>query len=75
MSEVISVRVSKAEQELLNHMSKFYGCGVSSLIKKLAFEKLEDEFDLEVIREYEKDKESEEFKLYAHEDVWKELNI
>ena len=75
MSEVISVRVSKAEQELLNHMSKFYGCGVSSLVKKLAFEKLEDEFDLEVIREYEKDKENGELKLYSHDEVWKELDI
>ncbi len=42
MSAIISVRVSDSEQELLNKAAAIYGCGVSSLMKRLVFEKLED---------------------------------
>ena len=40
MSSVINVRLNKTEQEIPNKASNIYGCGVSSLMKKLAFERL-----------------------------------
>lgn len=39
---IVSVRVNDDEMKILNEFSKLYGCGVSSLIKRIVFEKLEE---------------------------------
>ena len=44
MSSVISVRINEKESEILNQAAAIYGCAVSSLLKRLALEKLEDEY-------------------------------
>ena len=75
MSAIISVRVSDAEQELLNKASSLYGCGVSSLMKRLAFEKLEDEYDLHLIEEYENKKENGTLKTRPAGELWAELDL
>lgn len=75
MSAVISVRVSDAEQELLNKASSVYGCGVSSLMKRLVFEKLEDEYDLKMIEEYERKKEEGILKTRPASELWAELGL
>ena len=75
MSTVISVRVSDAEQELLNKASSVYGCGVSSLMKRLVFEKLEDEYDLKMIEEYERKKEEGTLKTRPASELWAELSL
>lgn len=75
MSAVISVRVSDAEQELLNKASSVYGCGVSSLMKRLVFEKLEDEYDLQMIKEYEHKKEEGTLKTRPASELWAELGL
>lgn len=38
MSSVVSVRMNDSEAEILNNAAAFYGCAVSSLLKKLAIE-------------------------------------
>ena len=43
---IVSVRVNDDEMKVLNEFSKLYGCGVSSMIKRIVFERLEDEYDL-----------------------------
>ena len=75
MSTIISVRVSDAEQELLDKASAAYGCGVSSLMKRLAFEKLEEEYDLHMIEEYERKKENGTLKTRPASDFWAELDL
>lgn len=75
MSAVISVRVSDAEREMLNKASTLYGCGVSSLIKRLVFEKLEDEYDLQAIADYEKSKADGTLEVRPIAELWKELDL
>lgn len=75
MSSVISVRVSDAEQELLNKAASIYGCGVSSLMKRLVFEKLEDEYDLHKIEEYEKKKKDGTLITRPASELWAELDL
>lgn len=75
MSSVISVRVNEAERNMLNKASAVYGCGISSLMKKLVFEKLEDEYDLKVIAEYEQEKADGTLELFDFDEVVKELAI
>ena len=75
MSSVISVRVSESEREMLNKASALYGCGISSLMKKLAFEKLEDEYDLQAIADYEQSKADGTLEERPIEGLWKELGL
>lgn len=72
---LISVRVTKEEKEILKQAKKIYNCGISTLLKKIVFEKLEDDFDLKMIEEYEEDKKKADFKYLDIEDVWKELDL
>ncbi len=72
---VISVRVTDEEKEILEQAKDIYNCGVSTLLKKIVFEKLEDDFDLKVIEKYEKSKKDNTLELMDIEDVWKELDI
>lgn len=73
MSSVISVRVSDAELELLNKAASIYGCEVSSLMKRLVFEKLEDEYDLHKIEKYEE--KNDTFKTRPASELWVELDL
>ena len=75
MSSVISVRVNEMEKEMLEKASSVYGCAISSLMKKLVFEKFEDEYDLKAIAEYEKEKENGTLELFNFDDVIKELDV
>ena len=72
---VISIRVNDDEKKILDSASKAYGCKVSSMIKKIVFEKLENDYDLKVFEEYEKDKVNSTLKTYTHEDAWKMLDL
>ena len=75
MSAIISVRVSDSEQELLNKAAAIYGCGVSSLMKRLVFEKLEDEYDLYMIEDYESKKKAGTLKTRPASELWAELDL
>ncbi len=74
MSAVISVRVSDSEREMLNKASTLYGCGVSSLMKRLVFEKLESD-GLQAITDYEKSKADGTLKVRPIAELWKELDL
>ena len=71
---IISIRVNEEEKKLLEQASKLYGSGISSLVKQIVFEKLEDEYDLALAeksyQEYLKDKKS-----YSMDEVAEILNI
>lgn len=75
MSSVVSVRMNDNEAEILNNAAAFYGCAVSSLLKKLAIEKLEDEYDLSIIRDYEEDKKRGLVKTKPIEELFDELGV
>ncbi len=72
---IISVRVTDEEKEILERAKEVYNCGVSTLLKRIAFEKLEDDFDLKIIDKYERDKRDNSLELMPIDDVWKELEI
>lgn len=75
MSSVVSVRMNDSEAEILNNAAAFYGCAVSSLLKKLAIEKLEDEYDLSIIRDYEEDKKRGLVKTKPIKELFDELGV
>ena len=52
-----------------------HGINLSDAIKEAFFEKLEDEYDLKVIREYEAEKAKGNIKYYSLDEVEKELGL
>ena len=55
---VISIRMTEEERKLAEAYAKLNGTSLSDSIKKAYFEKIEDEYDIalvkEVLKEYEK---------------------
>lgn len=72
---VISVRVNNNELAMLENASKVYGCGISGMIKQIVFEKLEDEYDMRAIAEYEAEKSNKTLKTRPIEEFWEELGL
>ena len=75
MAGTITIRVNDMEEKILDQVEDVYGLGKSSLIKQLAFEKLEDEYDLKLIEEYEKKKASGKLKTKPIDELWKDLEL
>lgn len=68
----VSLRVTAEEKKWMESYAKMLGQNVSDVIKAAFFEKLEDEYDLNIIREYEKDPDKT---MYSHEEVGKLLGL
>lgn len=69
----VSLRVSQQEKEWMDSYANLHGVSLSDAIKSAFFEKLEDEYDLRTIREYENNKASVEF--YSLEETKNELKL
>ena len=74
MAGTITVRINDNEEEALNRVAAIYGMGKSSLLKKLAFEKLEDEYDIMVAEQAYKDYLDSGRKTTPIRDFWRELD-
>ena len=71
----ITIRVNEAEEAVLDQAASLYGSSKSALLKQLAFEKLEDEYDLAVVLDYEKKKARGTIKTRPIEDLFAELEL
>ena len=71
----VSLRVTEDERVLMESYSKLHGISLSDAIKKAFFEKLEDEYDLKAIREYETAKAKGNVKYYALDEVKREFGV
>jgi len=70
----ISLRVTEQEKELMENYAKMCNIKLSEVIKSIFFEKLENEFDMKIIQEYEEEKKNGNIKYYTLDDVLMELN-
>ncbi len=75
MAGTLTIRLNDAEEEILNKVALVHGLGKSSLLKQLAFERLEDEYDLKIFEEYEKKKAKGKLKTRPIEELWAELGL
>ena len=71
MSSII-VELDSYETELFTNAAAEHGLSISALIKKLSREKLEDNHDLAIIREYEAAKANGTLKTRPIEELRKE---
>lgn len=68
----ISVTVSEHEQTQIENYAKLLGASISDTIKTVFFDRLEDDFDIKLIQEYE----AEPDKItYSHEEVKSMLGL
>lgn len=72
---IISVRVNDEEKAVLEDAARFYKCSMSSMIKRLTFEKLEDEYDMKVAEEYVRRRDNGTAKTRPIQDLCKEVGI
>ena len=68
----VSLRVTEQEKDWMESFAELHGKNLSDAVKDAFFEKLEDEYDLRSIREYEADPDK---KAHAHDDVKKMLGL
>lgn len=71
----ISLRVTDNEKSWMENYAKLHGINLSDAIKSAFFEKLEDEYDLNIIKEYEAYKKKGNVKYYSLDEVKKDLGI
>ncbi len=72
---VISLRLNEKEEKLLKEVSDFEGVGISSYIKKIIFEKLEDEYDIKLADKAYKNYIDSGMKTTSFDDLVKELGF
>lgn len=71
----ISLTVPDEELSAFNAYAAICNCSLSEIIRKTMIEKIEDEYDLQVFAEYEKERENGTLTTRPVEDFWKELGI
>lgn len=65
----LTIRLNEEEKTIFQNVAGLYGGKLSTTIKQLALEKLEDEYDLQLMKEYEERKERNEVKYVSFEDM------
>lgn len=71
----ISLRVPDDELALFKLYAKINNKSLSDIIRSTMMHHIEDEYDMQVFAEYEKDKAAGKVKTYSHEDAWRELGL
>ena len=69
----ISLRLNKEEERLFKNYADFTGEVLTTLLKKALTEKIEEEYDLQAVKEYESAKAKGEVILVDHEEFWGDL--
>lgn len=71
----ISLRVPDEELRILKSYAKINNCSLSEIIRVTMLERIEEEYDLRVLSEYENEKETGQSKTKPINELWKELNL
>jgi predicted DNA-binding protein len=72
---MITIRVSKQDKEFMEKAAKFEGKPLSTYLKEIFFEKMEDLLDIKEVEEFSKDFENGTLETYSHEEVCKDLGL
>ena len=72
---VISIKFNEEEEKVIKKFIESKGFSVSQYIKDLIFEKIEDEYDMQLIKDFEEREERNEVNLISFDELKKELEI
>jgi len=71
----VSLRVTEEEKNMMEGYARVQGVSLSEAIKEVFFQMLEDEYDLQTIKEHRVEKAKGNVKFYSHEEVKRELGL
>ena len=71
----ISLRVTDEERTTMENYAKLQGVSLSEIVKSVFFQHIEDELDLQKIREHRDKKARGEVKMYTHDEIVEELGF
>ena len=71
----LTVRINQEEEKIYNSVANLNGGKLSTAIKQLALEKIEDEYDMQLIKDFEEREERNEVNLISLDELKKELEI
>ncbi len=75
MNSTITIRLNEEERKIFDEYSKVYKGGMSTMIKQLALEKLQDEYDLTAVAKFEKGMKDGTITIRPYEELLKEVGI
>ena len=70
---MLSLRLSSEDERLIRNYARYNQLTVSEFLRMAALERIENEYDLQALKEYEERKATGEVKLYNHNEVWSDL--
>lgn len=71
----ISVRVPDQELALIKNYARINNRSLSEIIRSTMLERIEDEYDMKVFAEYEREKAAGSVRTFSHDEAWKELGL
>ncbi len=71
----ITVRMSDEDVSAVRFYARTHNMTLSEFARQAMLDKIEDEYDLAAIVEYEKEKENGTLRTYSHDEVWSELGL
>lgn len=71
----VTVRLNEEEERIFKEYARLMNMPLSTLLKQTLEEKLEDEFDMQLIAEYEKDRQNNRVEILSHEEVKNKLGL
>lgn len=71
----VTVRLNEEEERIFKEYARLMNMPLSTLLKQTLEEKLEDEFDMQLIAEYEKDRQNNRLEILSHEEVKNKLGL
>ena len=74
LTMILSIRLTE-ERALAESYAKLHSISVSEAFKRVLFDKIEDEYDLNEFAEYESEKQSGTLKTRSVSELWKELDL
>ena len=75
MMTTVTLRLNKEEQSIFEEVVDLYGGKLSTAIKQLALDKIQEEYDLQLIRDFEEREKNNEVEFITFDDFRKELNL
>ena len=72
---MISLRISADEEKLLQNYLASHNLNLSSFIRQVVFDKIEDDLALDEKRILRARNRIDKEKHYSHEEAWKELGV
>ena len=70
---MLSLRLSAEDERLIKNYARYNQLTVSEFLRMAALERIENEYDLQALKEYEEHKAAGEVKFYSHDEVWNDL--